>query len=486
MSASNQPTTLPYPLDLGPLGHVEGLTLVSTPSTSSPASGSTQCHYFGGLPYALPPTGQYRFRPPRPLPAGYKYGTYNNRGRFAGRTALCPQPDYRSKGDRRPWDEDCLQLNIWIPAGEPPSTKSGNKGRWPVFFFIHGGWLQFGTANNPPAVNGQLLSESSLKAVIVMPAYRLNAFGFLASKELAAEADRDGDGRVGNMGFWDQRTALEWTKRWIHLFGGDGDRITVAGYSAGSHSTWQQLAHDLDRPEGERCIGRAMMLSNGPGVQPKAMEEQQEQFDEVLQRLKIPLELSTEEKLQRLRAVSVEKLVDIQNQMRISEFRALSDGRFVSKDSIKKINDGTYARKIKERGIRIMNGECAEEWNVYGSWRTPSDSYDALYRRMVADYPEKAVKKIVAIYFPDKKLPPKYKNWPDAFGKVYSDMQVYSMERGFAKALVDGGLTVGKDLLRYRIEWRAKCVNSWLPLDWGVTHSTDLAIWFWGNGWERV
>jgi carboxylesterase type B len=109
----------------------------------------------------------------------------------------------------------------------PPSSSG-----WPVLFFIHGGFLQFGWANKPIEGIGPLLQETSFNAIIVAPAYRINAFGFLASKELQDEAKKDGES-AGNMGFWDQRMALEWTAKNIGLFGGDCQKITVAGYSAG-------------------------------------------------------------------------------------------------------------------------------------------------------------------------------------------------------------------------------------------------------------
>lgn len=103
----------------------------------------------------------------------------------------------------------------------------------------------------------------------------------------------------------------------------------------------------------------------------------------------------------------------------------------------------------------------------------------------MADYPEKAVKKLMPIYFPNKQLSKEYKDWPEAFGKVYADMQVHCLERGFADRLVKGGLDVGKDLLRYHIDWRAKCAEAKLPNEWGVTHSSDMPIWFWGFGWGK-
>lgn len=80
-------------------------------------------------------------------------------------------------------------------------------------------------------------------------------------------------------------------------------------------------------------------------------------------------------------------------------------------------------------------------------------------------------------------LPPGVEGWQDLFGRIYADIQVHHLERGFHRALEAGGLRFGEDILRYRIDWRAKCVDAVFPPEWnwGVTHSTDIAIWFWGS-----
>ena len=96
----------------------------------------------------------------------------------------------------------------------------------------------------PLSAASHLLTDSALRCIIVQPAYRLNAFGFLASAELQHEAAAGGHA-AGNMGFWDQRLALEWTHANVGDFGGNAGNITVGGYSAGSYSTFQQLAHEL-------------------------------------------------------------------------------------------------------------------------------------------------------------------------------------------------------------------------------------------------
>lgn len=130
-SASHQPTipprarhhdgcatmskpTQPYYLDLQFRGHVEGVTYLDPDS-------KPLCHFFGGVPYALPPVGPFRFHKPRSLPPCYRYGTRVNPARFTGGCGLCPQQIRSEDVDDDAWDEDCLQSNIWVPVGHPPA-----------------------------------------------------------------------------------------------------------------------------------------------------------------------------------------------------------------------------------------------------------------------------------------------------------------------------------------------------------------------------
>ncbi|KAF2170200.1 hypothetical protein M409DRAFT_51947 [Zasmidium cellare ATCC 36951] len=454
-----------YTIDAGPLGWLEGLTLTTE-------TGSTKLHYFGGIPYALPPA---RFRQASRLPERFRYGTKAAPGIYTKRAAVCPQPGWLGPADDTNWDENCLQVNIYIPAGTPP--REG----WPVFFYIHGGFLQWGNPNMEPSAVAPLLSETAFQAIMVSPAYRVNALGFLASKELQAEARTHGE-PIGNQGLWDQRLALEWTAQNIGFFGGNPNNITVGGYSAGSHSTFQQLAHELYAvPKDKAIIKRAIMWSNSPGVQAKDLSETQKQFDELLHALDISASLSAAEKLERLRAVPIHDLIAVQDKLKISEFRALSDGDFVSKNITAHINSGDFAKRMKARGIKLMNGECRDEHQLYQAWRTPANSCQDVYTRLCGDYPEIAVKRLLDVSCGDqRKLPAGSKDWQDAFGRLYANMQVHCLERGFHRALVQGGLEPGKDLLRYRFNWRTKSCDSKLPPDWGVTHATDMSIWFWG------
>lgn len=110
-----QKPSRPYTLDLQFRGVISGLTYLSPDS-------QPLCHFFGGIPYALPPVGAFRFQKPRALPPCYRYGTKVNPGVFAGVCGLCPQPGVLGEEmDVEGWDEDCLQINVWIPVGEAPA-----------------------------------------------------------------------------------------------------------------------------------------------------------------------------------------------------------------------------------------------------------------------------------------------------------------------------------------------------------------------------
>lgn len=102
----------PYYIDLQFRGHIEGLTYLDQDS-------NPQCHFFGGVPFALPPLGPFKFQKPRALPTCYRYGSKRNPARFTGGCGLCPQPG-ASEQAASDWDEDCLQSNIWVPVGSPP------------------------------------------------------------------------------------------------------------------------------------------------------------------------------------------------------------------------------------------------------------------------------------------------------------------------------------------------------------------------------
>ncbi|MDL4821109.1 carboxylesterase/lipase family protein [Actinomadura opuntiae] len=175
------------------------------------ATGTTD--QFLGVPYAAPPVQQRRWKPPQPVA---RWKGVRSATRLSAR---CIQ------NTTAPTSEDCLYLNVYTPKGASPSTH-----RYPVMVYIHGGAFVSGTGSN---YDPTTMVERG--AIVVTLNYRLGALGFLAHPALAAA-----DGSAGNYGLMDQQAALRWVQRNIGRFGGQANRVTIFGESAGGDSV---LAH---------------------------------------------------------------------------------------------------------------------------------------------------------------------------------------------------------------------------------------------------
>jgi para-nitrobenzyl esterase len=187
---------------------------------------------FLAIPFAKAPVGDLRFRPPQPmLPwtdvlAGDKgFGPY------------CMQ-DYADLAA----SEDCLTLNVWAPSVK---RRAQAKRLLPVLLFIYGGGFGEGDTAQP-IYDGFNLTKAQ-DVLVVSVAYRLSAFGFLALPELAAmETMRGAEFNIsafttGNMGLQDQRAGMAWAKANVAAFGGDPNRISIWGQSAGAQSVCSHL-----------------------------------------------------------------------------------------------------------------------------------------------------------------------------------------------------------------------------------------------------
>jgi para-nitrobenzyl esterase len=199
-----------------------------------------------GVPFAAPPVGALRWRPPAPVAA---WEGVRKAERFAPQ---CLQPGraedsvYAEFAGVQPMSEDCLYLNVWSPseAGDAPL---------PVMVWIHGGAFQQGSAANPVFVRGDLARRG---VVLVTLNYRLGPFGFLAHPELGAES---GQGTSGNYGLMDMAAALRWVQHNIAAFGGDPAQVTVFGQSAGAHGVIALMAS----PEARGLFRHAIAQSFG-------------------------------------------------------------------------------------------------------------------------------------------------------------------------------------------------------------------------------
>ncbi|KAF2156464.1 alpha/beta-hydrolase [Myriangium duriaei CBS 260.36] len=183
--------------------------------------------YFG-LRYASPPVGHWRFRAPQPIEAG----SYYNASSVVDATQQSNECIQAAAGseitpttpDVQPGSEDCLLADIIVP--NIPTSPS-----LPVLVQIHGGGYAAGNSEFFP---GYALVNQSQSIVYVSIQYRLNAFGFLSSPEILTNGDT-------NAGLLDQRAALDWVQRNIRHFGGDAQKVTISGGSAGGGSVTNQL-----------------------------------------------------------------------------------------------------------------------------------------------------------------------------------------------------------------------------------------------------
>jgi para-nitrobenzyl esterase len=192
-------------------------TLVHTPIGTLRGEISNGARIFRGIPFAQPPVGDLRFRPP--LPAKPWAGE-----RDATRFSAAPMQWIESATPGEPvvaHSEDCLYLNIWAPEG---------KGPYPVFVWIHGGSFIRGYAFEP-IFDGSVFAD--LGIVCVSIAYRLGLFGFL---DLGPLLGPEYQGSANNA-LHDLILALEWIQANIHAFGGDPTHVTIGGESGGAKLT---------------------------------------------------------------------------------------------------------------------------------------------------------------------------------------------------------------------------------------------------------
>jgi para-nitrobenzyl esterase len=229
---------------------------------------------FRGIPYAAPPVGDRRWRPPQPVRAWTGVRECSSFG------PSCPQggaPDRRGplSGSQ---SEDCLYLNVWTPA----RTASE---RLPVMVWIHGGGFVSGSGSLP-ARYGESLSGQE-RVVVVSFNYRLGVFGFLAHPALSAESSH---GVSGNYGLLDQTAALRWVRRNIAAFGGDPRRVTIFGQSAGGQSVISHLVSPLSRGLFARAISESPRYQDrGIGLwSTLTLTEQEQEGEEIGDDLGIP------------------------------------------------------------------------------------------------------------------------------------------------------------------------------------------------------
>ena len=201
---------------------------------------ATGIRMFKGIPFAQPPVGDLRWKEPQPVKNWDGVLKADHFGPNAMQKNVFGDMLFRSSG----MSEDCLYLNVWTPA------KTG-KEKLPVLVYFYGGGFVAGDGSES-RYDGESLARRGIVTVTVN--YRLGVFGLLAHPELTKESSHQAS---GNYGLLDQHEALVWVQKNIAAFGGDPNRVTIDGESAGSISVCAQMASPLSKGLFSAAIGES-------------------------------------------------------------------------------------------------------------------------------------------------------------------------------------------------------------------------------------
>lgn len=263
-----------------------------------------------GIPYAAPPTGDLRWRPPEPA---NPWEGIRNADKFG---PSCPQAVAKEFGPE--WypgnmSEDCLYLNVWTPA-----TNSTIK--LPVMVFIYGGAYMRGSSALP-LYNGTALAKKGV--VVVTFNYRVGVLGYMAHPQLSKESPHNSS---GNYALLDQEAALRWVQNNIAAFGGDPYRVTIFGESAGAANIVSQLAIPQSRGlYSQAIVESGGVWTNGPAIIGYRTKEEAEEYG---MKFAESLGYSGLDAIQKMRSVSAFDLVNETPYVWDSTFRGFHNVAF--------------------------------------------------------------------------------------------------------------------------------------------------------------
>lgn len=228
--------------------------VVDAPSGAVAGMSDGDMRVFRGIPYAVPPVGPMRWRPPAPMKRWQGVRAATEFGPACVQSGSAIKSVY-SPAEPLPVSEDCLTLNIWTPA----EAKNA-----PVIVWIHGGALVNGSSREA-TYDGKRLAEQGV--IVVSINYRLGVLGWLAHPALSQESAQHVS---GNYGLLDQMAALSWVKHNIAAFGGDASNVTIAGESAGALSVMYLMESPLARGLFARAISQSGYMVSMPELKKSA------------------------------------------------------------------------------------------------------------------------------------------------------------------------------------------------------------------------
>jgi len=367
---------------------------------NGPVSGVDSRHQdvqvFKGIPYAAPPLGELRWKPPQPPKHWSDVRVCNKFG-----------PRSLQKNDRPGQSEDCLYLNVWTPR-ERTAKKH------PVMVWIHGGGFVQGSGHEP-SYNGTQLAKRGI--VLVTINYRLGALGMMTHPALSRESPQ---GSSGNYAILDQIQALKWVRNNISNFGGDPNNVTIFGESAGGTSVYLLTATPLSKGLFHRAILESPWLDpvifrdlkqeneNGPAAELDGVEQARKLLDE-----------ESEDDLKRLRALPAEEIVANMKQY----WPVPTDGWVFPKDPHQIYADGD------QHPVPVIVGTNRDEGTMFAPRKAFGGTLQNFQTAMVERFGEFGTK-IADFYAPETKE----KLWSVAVQQI-SDTWFIQPARELARAM---------------------------------------------------
>jgi para-nitrobenzyl esterase len=388
---------------------------------------------FKGIPYAAPPVGDLRWRPPQPA---MSWTGTRDASKFGD---SCPQMYVKnlSTGLGLPGNEDCLKLNVFAPQ------KPGKE--LPVMVWIHGGALQTDGAKDPLYAPINLVKNG---VIVVTFDYRLGSLGFFASKELIEEAKAKGE-PVGNYGTMDQIAVLKWVKRNIAAFGGNPNNVTIFGESAGARSVTWLMVSDAAKGLFHRAIAQSAQQSPLRGLNEKRLGLVP--ATEIANKYMATLGAKS---LKELRSLPTQKLVFTASNLKEGEFASsMIDGQIIKGDPIPLFASGQQAK------VPFMIGTNSWDASLFIFNQPPLEAIAKAYRE------------------DPKILGQLYGNISDKCS-VSADLMGDMLFRASTKFLADSmnGIAPG---YAYYFDYLTKNIRSAYP---GVPHAFDISYVFGSYG----